>query len=61
MNVKFPNNTSKWQFKFNSAFKELKYSYNARSHERLRMTSVNAPLSLALFLNSPLPGASGEY
>jgi NAD-dependent SIR2 family protein deacetylase len=24
MNVKFPNNTSKWQMEFNSAFKELK-------------------------------------
>jgi hypothetical protein len=26
MNVKFPNNTSKWQMEFNSAFKGLKYS-----------------------------------
>jgi hypothetical protein len=24
MNVKFPNNTSKWQIEFNSAFKGLK-------------------------------------
>jgi hypothetical protein len=24
MNVKFPNNTSKWQMEFNSAFKGLK-------------------------------------
>jgi hypothetical protein len=26
MNVKFPNNTSKWQMEFNSAFKGLNYS-----------------------------------
>jgi protein-disulfide isomerase len=26
MNVKFPNNTSKWQMEFNSEFKGLKYS-----------------------------------
>jgi hypothetical protein len=25
MNVKFPNNTSKWQMEFNSAFKGLIY------------------------------------
>jgi hypothetical protein len=25
MNVKFPNNTSKWQIEFNSAFKGLMY------------------------------------
>jgi hypothetical protein len=25
MNVKFPNNTSKWQIEFNSAFKGLNY------------------------------------
>jgi hypothetical protein len=25
MNVKFPNNTSKWQIEFNSAFKGLKH------------------------------------
>jgi hypothetical protein len=25
MNVKFPNNTSKWQMEFNSAFKGLKF------------------------------------
>jgi hypothetical protein len=26
MNVKFPNNTSKWQMEFNSAFKGLIFS-----------------------------------
>jgi hypothetical protein len=31
INVKSPNNTSKWQMRFNSAFKELKcpHAYNA--------------------------------
>jgi hypothetical protein len=27
MNVKFPNNTSKWQMEFNSAFKGLRNYY----------------------------------
>jgi hypothetical protein len=27
MNVKFPNNTSKWQNEFNSAFKGLMYPF----------------------------------
>jgi hypothetical protein len=30
MNVKFPNNTSKWQMEFNSAFKGLKACENKK-------------------------------
>jgi hypothetical protein len=32
MNVKFPNNTSKWQMEFNSAFKGLNIELNAICH-----------------------------
>jgi hypothetical protein len=35
MNVKFPNNTSKWQMEFNSAFKGLKYNYLCPSYVHL--------------------------
>jgi hypothetical protein len=31
MNVKFPNNTSKWQMEFNSAFKGLRYQVHSIS------------------------------
>jgi hypothetical protein len=39
----------------------LEYSYDAQTHKRLRMTFVNALLSLALVLNSPMPGVASEY
>jgi hypothetical protein len=32
MNVKFPNNTSKWQMEFNSAFKGLNADFNPICH-----------------------------
>jgi hypothetical protein len=46
MNVKFPNNTSKWQIEFNSAFKGLKrLVFNKLAHYMLLFTKVHAETS----------------
>jgi hypothetical protein len=46
INVKFPNNISKWQMGFNSAFKGLMYF----SHQELSPADIAVSLSLSNFL-----------
>jgi hypothetical protein len=54
MNVKSPNNTSKWQMGFNSAFKGLKVYYRAfYKHNGI----ISMKLKLIPFLNLTFMGS----
>jgi hypothetical protein len=48
MNVKFPNNTSKWQLEFNSAFKGLMcsiYVVTIRQHTKIHYVLMTVIMS----------------